>query len=284
MELLPVQRTRGGQSVILPDAMSSAVQARELDAKGYYLASGVLDEEWLELLKLAFASSTQQTDGTQHVRLTPETPGLQAWRELERVAIVRSAAEHILQRAFIVRDLHGRNPLPGFGQQGLHIDGIPWAAGDPATTVTALWMIDDFTALNGATRVVPGSHRGPGSVPSSFAQPHARHPDERIITGNAGDVLVFNGRLCLALRPSQRVPHRAASRADGHNGTVESSSPVTRALLRPRCIALAPPLVRSPRRVGTFPIAPTLKLAQARPPAWLAELAERLTCALAICL
>ena len=175
--------------------MSPSDQARELDANGYYVASGVLEAGWLELLKLAFASATQQSNGTQHVRLTAETPGLQAWRELERVAIVSSAAEQILQRSFVVRDLHGRNPLPGFGQQGLHIDGIPWAAGDPATTVTALWMIDDFTACNGATRVVPGSHHRPGSVPSSFAQPHARHPDERIITGQAGDVLVFNGRL-----------------------------------------------------------------------------------------
>jgi len=61
--------------------------------------------------------------------------------------------------------------------------------------VTALWMIDAFTDDNGATRVVPGSHRLTRPPPPSFAQPLARHPDERVITGAAGTVLVFNGHL-----------------------------------------------------------------------------------------
>lgn len=58
---------------------------------------------------------------------------------------------------------------------------------------TAIWMIDDFTRANGATRFVPGSHRC-GRVPKELmADPYARHPDEIIIEGKAGDVLVFNG-------------------------------------------------------------------------------------------
>ena len=59
---------------------------------------------------------------------------------------------------------------------------------------TALWLLDDFTADNGATRVVPGSHRK-GAVPKSFADPERHHPDETIVIACAGSVLVINGHL-----------------------------------------------------------------------------------------
>ena len=52
-----------------------------------------------------------------------------------------------------------------------------------------MWMLDDFTEANGATRVVPGSHL------------LRRHPDptnrprSSAATGRAGSALVFDGRL-----------------------------------------------------------------------------------------
>ncbi len=58
---------------------------------------------------------------------------------------------------------------------------------------TAIWMLDDFTRENGATHIVPGSHRT-GKVPKQvLADVNAPHPDEVIVEGNAGDVFVFNG-------------------------------------------------------------------------------------------
>lgn len=52
-----------------------------------------------------------------------------------------------------------------------------------------MWMLDDFTDANGATRVVPGSHRAgwhpdPADPPATLAA-----------TGPAGSALVFDGRL-----------------------------------------------------------------------------------------
>src|SRR5262249_29251496 len=88
-----------------------------------------------------------------------------------------------------------RNPRPGFGQQGLHSDAVPRAAADPFSVVTAIWMLDDFTTENGATRVVPRSHLVTRPLAKSFAQPLAHHPEERVITGDAGSVLIFNGHL-----------------------------------------------------------------------------------------
>jgi ectoine hydroxylase-related dioxygenase (phytanoyl-CoA dioxygenase family) len=59
--------------------------------------------------------------------------------------------------------------------------------------LTAIWMLDDFTPRNGATRLVPRTHRIPRLIPKAYAQPLAHHPDEIVVTGKAGSVLVFNG-------------------------------------------------------------------------------------------
>jgi ectoine hydroxylase-related dioxygenase (phytanoyl-CoA dioxygenase family) len=87
--------------------------------------------------------------------------------------------------------VHGRNPLPGFGQQGLHADWRPRQPGAPYAVLTVIWMLDDFTPDNGATRVVPASHKSPRPIDKKLAQPLARHPRELVVTGAAGDMLVF---------------------------------------------------------------------------------------------
>ena len=53
-------------------------------------------------------------------------------------------------------------------------------------------LLDDFTEHNGATRIVPGTHRS-GKVPGdALADPAATHPDEALVLGRAGTVVVFN--------------------------------------------------------------------------------------------
>lgn len=61
----------------------------------------------------------------------------------------------------------------------------------PAACCNIMWMLDDFTEENGATRVVPGSHLM-GRQPD-----HDRDKDVVTIgaTGPAGSAMVFDGRL-----------------------------------------------------------------------------------------
>src|SRR5437016_1971487 len=70
------------------------------------------------------------------------------WLQLAEHPMLTAAANHVLARPFRLRDVQERNPRPGFGQQGLHADWPPRAAGDPYFVLTAIWMIDDFTADN----------------------------------------------------------------------------------------------------------------------------------------
>lgn len=160
-------------------------QRAALDQDGYVLVPGALADSEVARLLLAFAAAPPQQDGTQHVRVTDETPGREAWGALHAHPVVVEAAAHLLgtelsraPRAARV-DIHGRNPLPGYGQQGLHADWPARAAGEPFSVATFLWMLDDFAADNGATRVVPGTHLEVRPVPKALAQPSDLAPRPR---------------------------------------------------------------------------------------------------------
>lgn len=166
-----------------------------LDSVGYAVVEDVLPASTRARLHRAFETAEIQGEGTQHVRIHDRTPHVEDWRALAVHPLVGAAADRVLARPYAVRDAHGRNPLRGYGLQGLHTDWMVRAPRDPYFVVTLLWMLDDFTEENGATRVVPGSHVWTKPLPKPLAQPLAHHPGEIVVTGAAGSVLVFNGHL-----------------------------------------------------------------------------------------
>lgn len=180
-----------------------------LEREGYVVVVDALDARTVERLRIAFQTAPVES-GTQHVRIGPDTPHEADWLGLRQHPALLDAARAVLGPSFHVRDAHGRNPLPGYGQQGLHADWPVRARGAPAMVLTALWMLDDFRADNGATRVVPGTHLLTRPIPKALAQPLAHHPDEVVITGRAGSVLIFNGHLWhSARRNDSRDPRRS---------------------------------------------------------------------------
>jgi hypothetical protein len=179
----------------------STSEREALDRDGYVLMTGVVDDNWMPGLRDAFEAGCKKDghaavgkeSGTRHVNdLVNRFPVFQGVYTHPRVL---AAVYHVLRGAFRLGEIGGRDPLPGFGQQGLHSDWPARSKGEPYRVVTTIWLLDDFTIENGATRVVPGTHQMLGQPPKSFANPASRHPDQRIITGKAGSVLVFNGHL-----------------------------------------------------------------------------------------
>ena len=96
---------------------------------------------------------------------------------------------------FKLSSLNFRAALPGSGLQALHAEGGPVT--DPAQfqVCNSIWLLDDFTAENGATRVVPGSHRSGKAPRDVMADSRAAPPDEVLLLAPAGTVVVFNSHL-----------------------------------------------------------------------------------------
>ena len=100
--------------------------------------------------------------------------------------------EEVLDDGVLLSSLTAIEMGGGQDRQPFHCDdgSIPLARPHPPIGCTAIWALTDFTVDNGATRLVPGSHRtdripGKGEEPDGVVQ--AIMP--------AGSVLVYNGSL-----------------------------------------------------------------------------------------
>ena len=96
---------------------------------------------------------------------------------------------------FKLSSLNSRAALPGQGRQGLHADFGGPVPPEGFQVCNSIWLLDDFTADNGATRVVPGSHRSGVTVREALTDGEAPHPDEVMLIAPAGTVVVFNSHL-----------------------------------------------------------------------------------------
>ena len=99
---------------------------------------------------------------------------------------------HVLGGDLKLSSLNFRAALPGQGRQHLHADWNGPVAPGGYFVCNSIWLLDDFTEANGATRVVPGSHQS-GKMPrDEMEDPAQPHPREVLITAPAGTVVIFN--------------------------------------------------------------------------------------------
>jgi ectoine hydroxylase-related dioxygenase (phytanoyl-CoA dioxygenase family) len=186
------------------DELLSGAQWRAIDEQGYLVLSRIVDEQPVCALRDEFErAAKEQASGSgstgQDGRGTRQVAGLLGrWQVFQSVfanPLLLSVAWHVLKRPFRCTDLHGRDPLLGYGQQGLHADWGPRVPPFAFHVVTAIWLLDDFTHDNGGTRVVPGTHRLTRPIDKSLANPGSRHPQQIQVQAPAGSALVFNGHL-----------------------------------------------------------------------------------------
>jgi ectoine hydroxylase-related dioxygenase (phytanoyl-CoA dioxygenase family) len=190
----------------------TVAQRHALDERGYLVLSGVVDAEELDRLRSAFDRACDAEGipprGTRHPKGLLE--GDPAFSRLVLHPGLLAAVLHVLGRPFRLGGVAGRDPMPGFGPQGLHMDCVESGPATPYQVVTALGLIDDFTPENGATRLVPGTHRWRRPPPKTFADPASRHPDQVVVTAPAGSVLAFNGHLWHGGTANRSGDHRRA--------------------------------------------------------------------------
>ena len=99
--------------------------------------------------------------------------------------------ERVLDPGCLVSSLSSIGICPGEKAQPIHADDqlLPLPKPHPAVVCNTMWAITDFTAENGATRVIPGSHKADGSP--EFMKHYDSVPAEMA----KGSVLVYHGSL-----------------------------------------------------------------------------------------
>lgn len=176
-------------------------EKQALDTTGYVVLQDVLSRHHVTNLRLLFDETVRQQSpagpaeketGTRHLKDLNRSEGF--WRVPLHPRIL-AAAFHVLKRRFISSIPHGREPLQGFGQQGLHMDWRTPGHGDVFYVATGICLLDEFTHENGATRVVPGSHRNTELPTKKISDPAFIHPKQAVVSAPAGSVLFFNGHL-----------------------------------------------------------------------------------------
>ena len=103
-----------------------------------------------------------------------------------------SAIKHVLGNELKLSSLNYRSAKPGQGLQKLHADWHGAVEPGDYKVCNSIWLLDEFTAANGATRVVPGTHLCGKMPEESMDDPWEIHPDQTLIEAEAGTVVVFN--------------------------------------------------------------------------------------------
>lgn len=150
----------------------------------------------------------------------------------------------VLPGGFKLSSLNARSASPqNETAQPLHADmgAVPDEHG--FWVCNSVWMLDDFTEENGPLRVVPGSHHWGRTPQEALDDPAAPHPDEVILTGKAGTVIVMNahcwhgGQANRTSRPRTAL-HAFFSRRD------KPQQQYQKRLIDPELQAGFPPLMR----------------------------------------
>jgi ectoine hydroxylase-related dioxygenase (phytanoyl-CoA dioxygenase family) len=101
-----------------------------------------------------------------------------------------STIEALLGDGFLLSGTTSMHIGPGETDQRLHADDgmISLPRPHPATMITTLWALSEFTKDNGATRLIPGSHKEESIAPGSDEVSTAL-----LAEMPAGSVLVLHG-------------------------------------------------------------------------------------------
>ena len=175
---------------------------RQLDQQGYLVLPGLMSRELLDRLRRRVDElfAKEGPDAGSEFKQEPGARRLANLVNKGRVfedVIVRSeilaATEHVLGPRFKLSSVNVRSADPHSPcDQPLHADSAAIADESGYWVCNSVWMLDDFTAENGATRMVPGSHLWKTLPPPDMYEPH---PQQQLVTGKAGTVVVMNAHM-----------------------------------------------------------------------------------------
>ena len=182
--------------------MLSEAHQKQLDEDGYVILRDFMSPELLQALcdeceKIYAAqgelAGTEFRQEPQTRRLANVVNGGKIFEELISEPDILELVQHVISNQFKLSSLNFRSSNPhSTWAQPLHCDTGAVVDEQGFWICNVIWLLDDFTLENGATRMVPGSHRI-GKLPQDVIEDiSAPHPDEILLVEKAGTVVVMN--------------------------------------------------------------------------------------------
>ncbi|MCP5025325.1 MAG: phytanoyl-CoA dioxygenase [Actinomycetia bacterium] len=182
-----------------PSAEATAHLAA-IEDQGYTLLEGAIDDD----LRLTLLDDLQRIERDEHIvpagnrfegSATTRVYNLLAhgplWHQVALHPRALPIVEGVLDPGCLVSSVSSIAIAPGERTQPIHADDQlhPIPRPHPPTVCNSMWALTDFTEANGATRIIPGSHRWDHSP--EYGSEH----DTIAAEMPAGSILVWNGAL-----------------------------------------------------------------------------------------
>ena len=177
-------------------------ELEQLDRLGYVLVEDVLSAEMLEAVRNRVEELYEQEgeNAGSEFRKEPGARRLanlvdkgEIFQKLIATPKILKLVGHVLGQQFKLSSFNARSANPHSTEaQPLHCDAAALPDEKGFWVCNTIWLLDHFTPENGATRVIPGSQNW-GMLPQSvLPNPAEPHPDEVLVLGRAGSVVVMN--------------------------------------------------------------------------------------------
>jgi ectoine hydroxylase-related dioxygenase (phytanoyl-CoA dioxygenase family) len=171
-----------------------------VDEMGYTILENVIDLELIDELNeallrlerdLGIVPATNLFEGLKTVRIYNLLAYGSPFEQVPTHPSVLPLAEAVLDNGLLVSSLSSIAIGPDEDAQPIHADDqvIPLAKPHAATVCNSMWALTDFTEENGATRLIPGTHKLDHNP--EFTPDH----DSIAAEMTKGSVLVWHGSL-----------------------------------------------------------------------------------------
>lgn len=175
-------------------------RAKEIEEQGYTILEGVIEPDFVDAIhedlhRLEEDLGIVPADNLFEGRKTVRIYNLLVYGELyEKIPVhenVLPLVERVLDSGCLVSSLSSIAICPEEDPQPLHADDqlIPIPRPHVPIVCNTMWAITDFTDANGATRIVPGSHK------DAAAPGYGEDYETQAAAMPKGSVMVYNGSL-----------------------------------------------------------------------------------------
>jgi len=173
---------------------------RDIARDGYTILERAIEPDFIDALnadlarlerELGIRPSRNPFEGTRTLRIYNLLVHGKLWERIPVHEKVLPIVEGVLDPGCLVSSLSSINIGPDETPQPIHADDqlMPIPKPHPPTVCNTMWALTDFTAANGATRIIPGSHL------RDHSPIYGQHYDSIPAAMPRGSVLIWHGSL-----------------------------------------------------------------------------------------